>query len=113
DLARQLASGLAAAHDAGIVHRDLKPQNILIGPGDHLYISDFGLAKSLEASTVGLTRPGEFLGTPRYVAPEQVSGGPVDHRVDIYALGLILYEILTGAAAFEAPSAIELMMVRV
>jgi len=113
DLARQLASGLAAAHDAGIVHHDLKPQNILIGPGDHLYISDFGLAKSLEASTVGLTRPGEFLGTPRYVAPEQLSGGPLDHRVDIYALGLILYEVLTGAAAFEAPSAIELMMVRV
>ena len=112
-LARQLASGLAAAHDVGIVHRDLKPQNILIGPGDHLYISDFGLAKSLEATTAGLTRPGEFLGTPRYIAPEQIEGGAVDHRVDIYALGLILYEMLTGEGAFEAPSSLELIMKRV
>ena len=112
-LARQLASGLAAAHDVGIVHRDLKPQNLLIGSDDHLYISDFGLAKSLEATTVGLTRPGEFLGTPRYIAPEQVEGGTVDHRVDLYAVGLILYEMLTGDTPFEAPSAVELMMKRV
>jgi len=112
-LGRQLASGLAAAHDAGIVHRDLKPQNILIGPNDHLYVSDFGLAKSLEATAAGLTRPGEFLGTPRYIAPEQVEGGVVDHRVDIYAVGLILYEMLTGDTPFDAPSAIEIMMMRV
>jgi tetratricopeptide (TPR) repeat protein/TolB-like protein len=112
-LGRQLASGLAAAHDAGIVHRDLKPQNILIGPNDHLYVSDFGLAKSLEATAAGLTRPGEFLGTPRYIAPEQVEGGVVDHRVDIYAVGLMLYEMLTGDTPFEAPSAMELMMKRV
>ncbi|HTL44423.1 MAG TPA: tetratricopeptide repeat protein [Vicinamibacterales bacterium] len=112
-LGRQLASGLAAAHDAGIVHRDLKPQNILIGPHDQLYISDFGLAKSLEATAAALTRPGEFLGTPRYIAPEQVEGGVVDHRVDLYAVGLILYEMLTGDTPFDAPSAIELMMKRV
>jgi eukaryotic-like serine/threonine-protein kinase len=112
-LGRQLASGLAAAHDAGIVHRDLKPQNILVGPSDHLYVSDFGLAKSLEATAAGLTRPGEFLGTPRYIAPEQVEGGVVDHRVDIYAVGLMLYEMLTGDTPFEAPSAVELMMKRV
>lgn len=112
-LAKQLASGLAAAHDVGIVHRDLKPQNILIGPNDHLYISDFGLAKSLEATSAGLTRPGEIFGTPRYIAPEQVEGGVTDHRVDIYALGLIIYEMITGAATFEAPSALELMMKRV
>jgi serine/threonine-protein kinase len=113
ELGRQLASGLAAAHDAGIVHRDLKPQNILIGGNDHLYVSDFGLAKSMEASAAGLTRPGEFLGTPRYIAPEQVEGGTVDQRVDIYAVGLILYEMLTGDTPFDAPSAIELMMKRV
>ena len=112
-LGRQLASGLAAAHDVGIVHRDLKPQNILIGPNDHLYISDFGLAKSLEATAAGLTRPGEFLGTPRYIAPEQVEGGTVDHRVDIYAVGLILYEMLTAETPFDAPSAVELMMQRI
>ncbi|HTM25362.1 MAG TPA: tetratricopeptide repeat protein [Vicinamibacterales bacterium] len=112
-LARQLAAGLAAAHDVGIVHRDLKPQNILIGENDRLYISDFGLAKSLEATTAGLTRPGEFFGTPRYVAPEQVEGGPVDHRVDIYALGLIFYEMVAGETPFEGPSALELMLRRV
>ncbi len=112
-LGQQLASGLAAAHDVGIVHRDLKPQNILIGPNDHLYISDFGLAKSLEATAVGLTRPGEFLGTPRYVAPEQVEGGVIDHRVDVYAVGLILYEMLTGETPFNAASAVELLMQRV
>jgi eukaryotic-like serine/threonine-protein kinase len=112
-LVRQLSAGLAAAHDVGIVHRDLKPQNILIGENDRLYISDFGLAKSLEATTAGLTRPGEFFGTPRYIAPEQVEGGSVDHRVDIYALGLIFYEMVTGETPFEGPSALELMLKRV
>lgn len=112
-LALQLASGIAAAHDAGIVHRDLKPQNILIDSRDQLYISDFGLAKSLEATTAGLTRTGEFLGTPRYISPEQVEGRPVDHRGDLYAVGLILYEMVTGEAPFAGPSAIEQMLQRV
>lgn len=112
-LALQFASGIAAAHDAGIVHRDLKPQNILVDSRDHLYISDFGLAKSLEATTAGLTRTGEFLGTPRYISPEQVEGHPVDLRADLYAVGLILYEMVTGEAPFAGPSAIELMLQRV
>lgn len=109
----QFLSGLAAAHDVGIAHRDLKPQNILIDSRDHLCISDFGLAKSLEATMAGLTRTGEFLGTPRYISPEQVEGKPADHRGDLYAVGLILYEMVTGGAAFSGPSAMEMMLQRV
>lgn len=109
----QFLSGLAAAHDVGIAHRDLKPQNILIDSRDHLCISDFGLAKSLEATMAGLTRTGEFLGTPRYISPEQVEGKPADHRGDLYAVGLILYEMVTGNAAFSGPSAMEMMLQRV
>jgi serine/threonine-protein kinase len=112
-LGAQLLSGLAAAHDVGIAHRDLKPQNILVDSKDHLYISDFGLAKSLEPTMAGLTRTGEFLGTPRYISPEQVEGRPADHRGDLYAVGLILYEMVTGDAPFSGPSAMELMLQRV
>lgn len=112
-LAAQLVSGLAAAHDVGIAHRDLKPQNILVDSKDQLYISDFGLAKSLEPTLAGLTRTGEFLGTPRYISPEQVEGKPADHRGDLYAVGLILYEMVTGDAPFSGPSAMELMLQRV
>jgi serine/threonine-protein kinase len=112
-LARQIASGLAAAHEVGIVHRDLKPQNILVDGSGHAYISDFGLAKSYEASAVGLTRRGEFLGTPKYVAPEIVEGTPADHRSDLYALGLILYEMASGALPFSGDSVMELLMQRV
>jgi eukaryotic-like serine/threonine-protein kinase len=111
--ALQLAAGLAAAHDVGIAHRDLKPQNLLIDGKDHLCISDFGLAKSLEPAAAGLTRTGEFLGTPRYISPEQVEGKPADHRGDLYAFGLILYEMVTGDAPFSGPSALELMLQRV
>ena len=112
-IARQIASGLAAAHDAGVVHRDLKPHNILIDRTDTAYISDFGLAKSLASSTAGVTQPGEFLGTPRYVSPEQVEGKPVDNRTDIYALGLILYEMLAGDVPFTGTSIVEILMKRV
>jgi len=112
-LARQIAAGLAAAHDVGIVHRDLKPQNVLVDTGGRAYISDFGLAKSYEASTAGLTRPGDFIGTPRYIAPETVEGRPTDHRSDLYALGLIFYEMASGALPFGGESALELLMQRI
>ena len=112
-LALQFLSGLAAAHDVGIAHRDLKPQNLLIDKRDHLYVSDFGLAKSLEPTLAGLTRTGEFLGTPRYISPEQVEGKAADHRGDIYAAGLILYEMVTGDVPFSGPSAMALMLQRV
>ncbi len=111
-LAKQMCSALEAAHAEGVVHRDFKPQNILLDKNEQVYVTDFGLAKSLEADA-GLSRSGEFLGTPRYMAPEQVEGRGIDHRVDIYALGLILYEMLTGDVPFHADSTIQLMYKRV
>ncbi len=112
-LARQIASGLSAAHDVGIVHRDLKPQNILVDKAGRAYVSDFGLAKSFEASAAGITRTGDFIGTPRYVAPETVEGRPTDRRSDLYAVGLILYEMASGSLPFAGESALELLMQRV
>ncbi len=112
-IARQIASGLTAADSVGIVHRDLKPQNILVDNAGNAYISDFGLAKSYDASAMGLTRQGDFIGTPRYIAPEIVEGNRADHRSDLYALGLILYEMASGKLPFAADSVIELLMQRV
>jgi tetratricopeptide (TPR) repeat protein len=95
-IARQIAAGLEAAHDAGVVHRDLKPPNIMIDADDHACIMDFGIARSLSASTVtGLTRDGAVVGTVEYMAPEQALGREVDHRADIYAFGLIVYDMLS------------------
>lgn len=112
-IAEQLCEALDAAHSEGVVHRDLKPQNILMGKDDHVYVSDFGLAKSLESSTAGMTRTGQFLGTPRYMAPEQVEAKTVDHRTDLYALGLILFEMVTGEDAFKGDSTLQIMYRRV
>lgn len=109
----QLCKALAAAHAAHIMHRDLKPQNILVDRDDHIYVSDFGLAKSLEANLAGVTRTGVVLGTPHYMSPEQVEGKPVDQRSDIYALGLILYEMLTGILPFAGDSTYQVMYQRV
>ncbi|HSO40553.1 MAG TPA: serine/threonine-protein kinase, partial [Labilithrix sp.] len=106
-IARQIADALAAAHAASVVHRDLKPDNIfLVGaavqrnPADDLRIVDFGAAKIVGASQ--LTRPGVVFGTPYYMSPEQASGEAVDGRSDIYSLGVLLYEMLTGTVPFEA-----------
>src|SRR5215469_2893943 len=111
--ARQLCSALDAAHSEEVVHRDLKPNNILIDKADNVFVMDFGLAKSFENDATMMTRTGQILGTPRYMAPEQVEAKPVDHRADIYALGLILYEMATGEIPFRAESAMQLMYQRV
>lgn len=111
-IAKQLCAALEAAHTEGVVHRDFKPQNILLDKNDVVYVSDFGLAKSLEHDS-GMTRSGECLGTPRYMAPEQASGSHIDHRVDVYALGLILYEMVTGDVPFHAETPFQLMFKRV
>ncbi len=105
----QLADALAAAHAEGVIHRDLKPQNILVATDDHLYVSDFGLAKSFEKDAVGMTRTGVFLGTPLYMSPEQVEGKQADQRSDLYSYGLILYEMATGAVPFTGDSTFKVM----
>ena len=111
--AKQIAAGLQAANEVGIVHRDLKPQNVLVDGTDTVYITDFGLAKSLEMTMAGLTRAGDIVGTPRYVSPEQITGKPVDHRSDLYALGLSMYEMVTGGSPFTGDSVMDLMFQRV
>src|SRR5580700_10258194 len=99
NLALQICSGLKEAHAQGIVHRDLKPENIMVDANGNVKIMDFGIARSMEAVT---RMTGSMVGTPQYMAPEQVAGKPVDYRTDIYSLGLILYEMFTGTPAFQA-----------
>jgi len=113
NIVRQLAVALAAAHGVNVVHRDLKPQNILLGSGDHVYVTDFGIAKTLESDRTSVTRTGAVLGTPMYMSPEQVEGKPVDHRSDLYTFGLIFYEMLTGVLPFSGDTTFQLMYQRV
>ena len=101
DIARQIARGLAAAHQAGIIHRDLKPGNVMILPDGSVKLLDFGLAKTHDVS---VTATGDRLGTAAYMAPEQIRGGHLDGRVDLWALGVILYEMLTGRRPFAGES---------
>lgn len=102
-LVREIASALDYAHRRGIVHRDLKPTNILLDEQGHAYLTDFGIAKLLAGSTVtGLTHPDAVMGTPTYMAPEQWRSEPVDGRTDVYALGVIGYQMLTGQVPFAA-----------
>lgn len=107
DLALQICSGLQEAHAQGIVHRDLKPENVMIDANGNVKIMDFGIARSMEALTK-LT--GAMIGTPAYMAPEQVAGKSVDYRTDIYSLGLILYEMFTGSQAFQAETAVAIAL---
>jgi serine/threonine protein kinase len=100
----QICDGLEAAHGQGVVHRDLKAQNILIGRSGQIKIIDFGLARAIHLE--GMTATGLIMGTPEYMAPEQVTGKSVDERADIYALGVILFEMLTGRVPFTGDSAI-------
>jgi serine/threonine protein kinase len=100
-LLKQIAAALEHAHDLGILHRDVKPGNILIDEKGWIYLSDFGLAKMVEGS-VQLTGSGVGVGTPAYMSPEQGQGLPVDERTDVYSLGVVLYEMLTGRVPYEA-----------
>ncbi len=111
-VAAQVASALAAAHAEGIVHRDLKPDNVMLIPSsdgtDRVKVLDFGIAK-LESGGAQLTQIGTVFGTPQYMAPEQAAGRPVDARADLYALGLILHEMLTGEPAFHSDNLLGLL----
>jgi hypothetical protein len=113
-----IAAGMAAAHEAGVIHRDLKPANVMIAEGEATKILDFGIARSLAppddgpleaALTVpaGATAEGRILGTPGYMAPEQIHGRPVDGRADVFSFGVLLYEMITGARPFAGDTSIE------
>ncbi len=110
DIMEQTVSGLSAAHREGIVHRDLKPGNIMRASDGRVLVMDFGLARSLTSD--GLTRTGMMLGTMEYMSPEQAQGMEVDARSDIFTVGLILYELLTGTMPFQAESAIASLLKR-
>ncbi|HEY0232216.1 MAG TPA: protein kinase [Dokdonella sp.] len=106
-----LLDGLSAAHQRGVVHRDLKPANVLINHEGHAYITDFGIARSLGAT--GLTQTGMIVGTPEYLSPEQARGQTVDARSDLYAVGLILYEMLAGELPFSGGTPAEMVIQRI
>ncbi|HRN54641.1 MAG TPA: protein kinase, partial [Gemmatimonadaceae bacterium] len=100
---KQLARALEIAHEQGIVHRDIKPQNMVVEPDGVLKVMDFGIARLVSRpQDSGVTQAGAIIGTPEYMAPEQVTGEPVDHRADLYAMGAVLYECVTGRTPLTA-----------
>ena len=111
-LAKEIASGLAAAHDAGIVHRDLKPANIMVDAEGHALIMDFGIARSTKPTDFGMTATGVVVGTVEYMAPEQARGEAVDARADIYSFGLILNDLLLGRRKALGTTAVAELMAR-
>lgn len=115
DVLRQVLAALAEAHELGIVHRDMKPENVILEPlrrgGDFVKVVDFGLAKlKAEAHAPSVTSPGIVCGTPDYMAPEQGRGDPIDGRSDLYAVGVMLFQLLTGRLPFEADSPTQVVM---
>jgi serine/threonine-protein kinase len=116
DIARQIAEGLAAAHDIEIVHRDLKPDNVMLGAArggaDFVKLVDFGIAKPTHSVGNTLTKTGFILGTPAYMSPEQICADRLDGRTDLYSLGCVLYEMLIGASPFAGGEGLESVMMR-
>jgi hypothetical protein len=112
-IARQVADALAYAHSHNIVHRDVKPDNILIDRTGHVLVTDFGIAKAAQAAQAGtseqLTTEGMIIGTPQYMSPEQAAGDKVDGRSDIYSLGIVLYQMLSGAPPFDGDSSASIL----
>ena len=108
----QIAEGLSAAHRAGVIHRDIKPENIMILQVlEEVRLMDFGISRLRDTETLArLTRPGMIMGTPAYMAPEQIEGHEVDEKSDIYAFGVVLYEMLSGETPFKAPTPTALLM---
>ena len=108
-LATQICDGLTAAHSEDVVHRDIKPENILVGHDDEVKIVDFGLA-SAEHSGSRLTKSGLLVGTPEYIAPELINGEAVDHRADIYAVGVMLYEMVSGTQPYTSEAPVQVLL---
>src|ERR671920_289215 len=107
DYARQILSALSFAHRHGIVHRDIKPHNIVVGADGRLKVTDFGIARSGASQ---MTEAGSIVGKAQYLSPEQARGAPVDPRSDIYSLGVVLYEMLTGKVPFTGDAPVEIAM---
>ena len=107
-IAKDIASGLASAHEQGIVHRDVKPSNVFLTPSDAAKVGDFGIAR-LERPDATLTLTGQTFGSPPYVAPEQATGGKVDARADLYSLGCVLFQMLVGRRPFSGDDAVSLV----
>src|SRR5690606_18544983 len=108
---RQVASALDYAHRRGVIHRDIKPDNILLDSEGHAILADFGIVKILEGEgTSGLTATGGVLGTPAYMAPEQSQGTGISASVDIYSLGVIVYEMLSGQQPYQADTPMQVML---
>ena len=97
----QVAEALAYAHNSGVIHRDIKPSNIIMLPGGQIKITDFGIARIEDPDATRKTQVGQILGTPSYMSPEQVAGDPLDRRSDLFSLGVVLYEIVTGKKPFR------------
>src|SRR5215212_1924988 len=104
---RQILSGLAFAHRFGLVHRDIKPHNVLVDSAGHVKVTDFGIARSGSSQ---MTEAGSIIGTAQYLSPEQARGAPVDQRSDIYSVGVLLYELLTGSVPFTGDTPVEIAM---
>jgi eukaryotic-like serine/threonine-protein kinase len=104
---KQLLSGLVAAHAQGVLHRDIKPDNLILDPAGNAKLMDFGIARPISRQGLGLTQEGWLVGTPQYMAPEQLKGGEVDARADLYATGVLLYEVFTGRLPFNGATPVE------
>ncbi|MCU0694007.1 MAG: protein kinase [Polyangiaceae bacterium] len=116
-IARQVCRSLREAHSLGVIHRDLKPANVFLvehaDEQDFVKVIDFGLVKNVDNTGEDLTQAGLFMGSPKYMAPEQIKGDRVDGRTDIYSLGIIMYEMMTGRVPFDRPNSVHIMMAHV